>query len=139
MSKKEAFAENFSSVNLNLENIGVVDVSIITAINLYKDAFAKPVLIKNDFSFVGESAVYAVENPTKNGIENNLGLCFTLSFPELANPNAFNIFAHYSFDDEKSEYQIDDSVEYQILDGVFVVGEELRNLSENKVNFFLEN
>ena len=55
------------------------------------------------------------------------------------NPNAFNIFAHYYFDYEKSEYQIDDSVEYQILDGVFVVGEELRNLSENKVNFFLEN
>ena len=137
--KKEAFSEDFSSVNLTLENIGVVDVSTITAINPYKDTFAKLVFIKNDFSFVGESAVYAVENPKKDGIENNLGLCFTLTFPKVSNPNAFNIFAHYYFDYEKSEYQIDDSVEYQILDGVFVVGEELSNLSENKVNFFLEN
>ena len=79
-----------------------------------------------------------IENPTKEGIENNLGLCFTLSFPKLPNPNAFNIFAHYYFDDEKSEYQIDDSVEYQILDGVFVVGEELCNLSENKTVFPLD-
>ena len=132
--KKKAFSEDFSSINLNLENIGVVDVSTITAINSYKDAFAKPVLIKNDFSFVGESAVYAVENPTKNGIENNLGLCFTLTFPKLSNPNVFNIFAHYYFDYEKSEYQIDDSVEYQILDGVFVVGSEksLKDMTKEK-------
>lgn len=122
--KKEAFSEDFSSVNLNLQNLGVVDIFTITAINFYKDTFAKPVVIKNDFSFIGESAVLSEESTTNDGFKYNLGLCFKLLFSELSNPNSFNIFAHFYYDDEEYVYKIDDSIENQLMDGVFVVEED---------------
>ena len=122
--KKEAFSEDFSSVNLNLQNLGVVDIFTITAINFYKDTFAKPVFIKNDFSFIGESAVLSEESTINGGFKYNLGLCFKLLFSELSNPKSFNIFAHFYYDDEEYVYKIDDSIENQLMDGVFVVEED---------------
>ena len=122
--KKEAFSEDFSSVNLNLQNLGVIDIFTITAINFYKDTFAKPVFIKNDFSFIGESAVLSEESTTNGGFKYNLGLCFKLLFSELSNPKSFNIFAHFYYDDEEYIYKIDDSIENQLMDGVFVVEED---------------
>lgn len=117
--KEDAFSETFSSVNLTPQNLGIIDIFTITAITPYKNANARPVYIRNDFSFVGESAVSSEENPTMDGIKKNLGLSFTLSFLELSKPNTFKIYSHFYFDDEDFIYKVDKGVEY-ILDGVFL-------------------
>ena len=75
-------------------------------------------------SFIGESAVLSEESTTNDRFKYNLGLCFKLLFSELSNPNSFNIFAHFYYDDEEYVYKIDDSIENQLMDGVFVVDED---------------
>lgn len=118
--KKEAFSDDFFSIkNLDLEKLKVVDISRITAINQLKNEFASTICIKNDFSFLGESAVCEVEEPTLDGVKKSIGVCFSLLFPAFEDAETYNVYAHFYHDYENDEYKLDQSIEYTILDGVF--------------------
>ena len=96
--KKDAFNEDFSSVNLSLDNLKVIDIHTITALSPYKNKYAKQVFIRNKFSNIGETAIFEVEKIINNEKEYNLGLSFSLEFLELANPKSYNFYAYFYFD-----------------------------------------
>ena len=103
--KKDAFNEDFSSVNLSLDNLKVIDIHTITALSPYKNKYAKQVFIRNKFSNIGETAIFEVEKIINNEKEYNLGLSFSLEFLELANPKSYNFYAYFYFDKNKYVYE----------------------------------
>lgn len=118
--KKDAFSDDFTSVKkLSLENLRIVDVSSITALNPLKNDFAETVFIKNNFSPIGESAVFDIEETTFDGVKKSIGVCFSLLFPSFEDAETYNVYAHFYHDYENDEYKLDQSIEYTILDGVF--------------------
>ncbi|MBQ7905133.1 MAG: helix-turn-helix domain-containing protein [Spirochaetaceae bacterium] len=124
--KKDAFNEDFSSVNLSLDNLKVIDIHTITALSPYKNKYAKQVFIRNKFSNIGETAIFEVEKIINNEKEYNLGLSFSLEFLELANPRSYNFYAYFYFDKDKYVYELDTSIDYAILNSVSLV-EERKN------------
>lgn len=124
--KKDAFNEDFSSVNLSLDNLKVIDIHTITALSPYKNKYAKQVFIRNKFSNIGETAIFEVEKIINNEKEYNLGLSFSLEFLELANPRSYNFYAYFYFDKDKYVYELDTSIDYAILNSLSLV-EERKN------------
>ena len=124
--KKDAFNEDFSSVNLSLDNLKVIDIHTITALSPYKNKYAKQVFIRNKFSNIGETAIFEVEKIINNEKEYNLGLSFSLEFLELANPRSYIFCAYFYFDKDKYVYELDTSIDYAILNSVSLV-EERKN------------
>ena len=124
--KKDAFNEDFSSVNLSLDNLKVIDIHTITALSPYKNKYAKQVFIRNKFSNIGETAIFEVEKIINNEKGYNLGLSFSLEFLELANPRSYNFYAYFYFDKDKYVYELDTSIDYAILNSVSLV-EERKN------------
>lgn len=123
--EKDAFSEDFSSINkLSLNHINVVNISYISALSICKNTSAKQICIKNQFSYLGESPVYETENFTKEGLICGIGVCFSLIFPVFLANKTYKIFAHFFIDNETLEYQLDKSIEYEILDDVFYDGED---------------
>ena len=126
--KKDAFNEDFSSVNLSLDNLKVIDIHTITALSPYKNKYAKQVFIRNKFSNIGETAIFEVEKIINNEKEYNLGLSFSLEFLELANPKSYNFYAYFYFDKNKYVYELDTSIDYTILNSVSLVEERKNQL-----------
>lgn len=124
--KKDAFNEDFSSVNLSLDNLKVIDIHTITALSPYKNKYAKQVFIRNKFSNIGETAIFEVEKIINNEKVYNLGLSFSLEFLELANPRSYNFYAYFYFDKDKYVYELDTSIDYAILNSLSLV-EERKN------------
>lgn len=124
--KKDAFNEDFSSVNLSLDNLKVIDIHTITALSPYKNKYAKQVFIRNKFSNIGETAIFEVEKIINNEKGYNLGLSFSLEFLELANPRSYNFYAYFYFDKDKYVYELDTSIDYAILNSLSLV-EERKN------------
>lgn len=126
--KKDAFNEDFSSVNLSLDNLKVIDIHTITALSPYKNKYAKQVFIRNKFSNIGETAIFEVEKIINNEKDYNLGLSFSLEFLELANPRSYNFYAYFYFDKNKYVYELDTSIDYAILNSVSLVEERKNQL-----------
>ena len=124
--KKDAFNEDFSSVNLSLDNLKVIDIHTITALSPYKNKYAKQVFIRNKFSSIGETAIIEVEKIINNEKDYNLGLSFSLEFLELANPRSYNFYAYFYFDKDKYVYELDTSIDYAILNSLSLI-EERKN------------
>lgn len=124
--KKDAFNEDFSSVNLSLDNLKVIDIHTITALSPYKNKYAKQVFIRNKFSNIGETAIFEVEKIINNEKGYNLGLSFSLEFLELANPRSYNFYAYFYFDKDKYVYELDTSIDYAISNSLSLV-EERKN------------
>ena len=130
--KKDAFSDDFTSVKkLSLENLRIVDVSSITALNPLKNDFAETVFIKNNFAPIGESAVLDIEEPTFDGVKNLIGIWFSLSFPNFEDSEPYTIYADFYYDYEKCEYKLEESIEYTILNGVFRKGEDFSMSSKS--------
>ncbi len=122
--KKEAFLDDFTSVKkIVLNSINIVKISDISSIDVYKNSSAKQVLIKNNFSFIGESPISSIQNLSEKGVQEGIGLCFSISFLDFQKEKTYKIFAHFIVDDENLTYKLDTSPEYEILDGVFPEGE----------------
>jgi len=126
--KKDAFNEDFSSVNLSLDNLKIIDIHTITALSPYKNKYAKQIFIKNKFSCIGETAIFEVEKVINNEKDYNLGLSFSLEFLELSNPKSYKIYTYFYFDKEKYVYELDTSTDYAILNSVSLVEEKNNNL-----------
>lgn len=130
--KKDAFTDDFTSVRkLCLENLRIVDISSITALNPLKNDFAETVFIKNNFSPIGESAVFDIEDTTFDGVKNLIGIWFSLSFPTFEDAEPYTIYADFYFDYEEYEYKLEESIEYTILNGVFRKGEDFSMSSKS--------
>lgn len=119
--KFSAFSYDLKSVNFDLNNFGVIPFNDITAINIYKDDHAKPVHIKNNFSFPGNTAADSTSEPTLVGYceRKGISLLFTIDFPDLQDSEPYNVLIHF---------EVDDSFEYKVkeglLDGAYHVGED---------------
>lgn len=119
--KFSAFSGDLKSVNLNLNNFGIIPFNDITAINIYKNDHAKQVYIRNDFSFPGNTAADCTSEPTMNGVceRKGIGILFTIKFPEMLDSEPYNVSIHF---------QVDDSFEYKVkeefLDGAYHSGKD---------------
>ena len=123
--EKEAFSEDFSSINnLSLRHFNVINISDISALSICKNNSAKQIYIKNQFSYLGETPAYETENLTRDGLIYGIGVCFSLTFPDFLTDKPYKIFAHFFIDGETLEYKLDTSPEYEIMDGVFYDGED---------------
>ena len=69
----------------------------IKALSIYKNKSAKQVYIENQFSYFGETPVYATENLTREGLDYGIGLCFSLAFPKFQADKPYKIFVHFFF------------------------------------------
>lgn len=119
--KFSAFSQDLKSINLNINNFGVIPFNDITAINTYKDEHAKKIYIKNNFNFPGNTTADSTSEPTNVGSYERKGIrmIFTIEFPELDDCEPYNVSIHF---------EVNDSFEYKVkeefLDGAYHIGED---------------
>ena len=118
--KKEAFSEDFKSINLTLECCDIIQISSITAINFYKNPHAKEFCVENQISSLFEGPVSPIEELGKDSIQQILSFSFFLTFPALENSPRYNILARYLIDRESFNYTLDRTSDIDFFSGVFL-------------------
>lgn len=120
--KKEAFFIDFTEIKLTVDSFLLHHVNSIRALNPYKNSCAKPVYIPNKISYLGDGPVGSSTTLTRDGIEKELAVTFSLSFLNLVQSKIHRVSLWYELDKESSEYKLADFFINQVLyDGKEVV------------------
>ena len=114
--KFSAFSDDLKSVSMKLDNFELIPFNDITAINIYKDAHAKNVLIKNDLTFPGYTAADCTREPGNydTSERKGVGLNFSIKFPDLDDKDPYEVLIHFEMNDS-FEYVIAEN----LLDGAY--------------------
>ena len=112
--KYSAFTDDLKTVDMELNNFELIPFNEITAINIYKNAHAKSVFVKNDLTFPGYTAADCTSEPGNNTEKKGVSLNFSIKFSELEDSEPYEVVIHF---------EIDDSFNYvvaeNILDGAY--------------------